>query len=654
MLLLSDGTVMAKGTAGGGGIGNAWYKLTPDANGSYVNGTWSTRAPMQDTRLWFSSQVLQDGRVFVAGGEYPQDPPNHIFGRATAEIYDPVTNTWTRIDPPASLLDPTMPSPVSSSYHQAFADSVSEILSNGTVLVSPVLPKVRGGTLIYDPATNVWSAGPILANNVAYQDEASWVKLPDNSILTIDPFGTNSERYIPSTNTWISDSTVPTNLYDPFGFELGPAFLLPDGKAFFQGATGHTAIYTPSGTTSPGIWVAGPDIPNSQAPPDAAAAMMVNGKILCALSPLPTSGNHFPSPTSFYEYDSSTSSFAQVTGPTGSTENHPSYETSMLVLPDGSVLYVSFSSQLYVYRPDGNPMASGKPAITGISSNGDGSYHLMGTLLNGISEGAAYGDDAQMASNYPLVRLAATNLSVYYTRTYNWSSTGVMTGNTPVSTEFRLPAGLPIGMYSVVAVANGIASDPVLLDTGATPTPTPPTPTPTPTLTPTPTPTPPVSISGTVLYCSNPVPAPVPNVTLSLTGTGSGSTLSDGSGNYTFLGLTFGGTYTVTPGKLALSPGSTGIDTVDVVAIQRHFLSLGTPLSGCRLTAADVNADTFVDTVDVIAVQRFFLTLTTGIANVGKYQFNPASRNYPGIVSDQTRQNYDTLIFGDVAAGFVH
>src|SRR5207237_7654402 len=138
--------------------------------------------------------------------------------------------------------------------------------------------------------------------------------------------------------------------------------------------------------------------------------------------------------------------------------------------------------------------------------------------------------------------------------------------------------------------------------------------------------------------------------TLSLTGTGSGSTLSDGSGNYTFLGLTFGGTYTVTPAKLALSPGSTGIDTVDVVAIQRHFLSLGTPLSGCRLTAADVNADTFVDTIDVIAVQRFFLTLTTGIANAGKYQFNPPSRNYPGIVSNQTGQNYDALVFGDVAA----
>src|SRR2546430_193925 len=75
--------------------------------------------------------------------------------------------------------------------------------------------------------------------------------------------------------------------------------------------------------------------------------------------------------------------------------------------------------------------------------------------------------------------------------------------------------------------------------------------------------------------------------------------------------------------------------------------------SGCRLTAADVNGNGVINTVDVIAIQRFFLGLTTGIANVGKYQFIPANRTYSGVVSDQTAQNYDTLIFGDVASHFV-
>jgi len=173
--------------------------------------------------------------------------------------------------------------------------------------------------------------------------------------------------------------------------------------------------------------------------------------------------------------------------------------------------------------------------------------------------------------------------------------------------------------------------------------------------TPTPTPTPAgVSISGTVVYCANPSLNPVPGVTLTITGSGSGTTVSDGSGGYTFTALASGGNYTVTPAKVALTPASAGINTVDVIATQRHFLNLGTPLSGCRLTAADVNGDTSVNTVDVIASQRFFLGLSTGIANTGKYQFTPLSRSYLGLVTDQTGQNYETLVFGDTATSFVH
>jgi len=132
------------------------------------------------------------------------------------------------------------------------------------------------------------------------------------------------------------------------------------------------------------------------------------------------------------------------------------------------------------------------------------------------------------------------------------------------------------------------------------------------------------------------------------------TTISNGLGGYQFSSVDPGGTYVVTLSKNALSPGTAGISTVDVVAVQRQFLGLGTPLSGCRLTAADVNGDLAINTVDVIAIQRFFLGLQTGIANVGKYQFNPTSRNYPAVVTDQTDQNYETLVIGDVVAGFVH
>jgi len=144
----------------------------------------------------------------------------------------------------------------------------------------------------------------------------------------------------------------------------------------------------------------------------------------------------------------------------------------------------------------------------------------------------------------------------------------------------------------------------------------------------------------------------VPNVTLTLTGSASDSTLSDASGNYLFSSLPSGGSYVVTPTKTARAPGSAGINTVDVIATQRHFLNIGTPLAGCRLTAADVNGDIAINTIDVIAIQRFFLGLSTGIANVGKYEFTPVSRTYSEVVSNQTDQDYDTLIFGDVAGPF--
>jgi hypothetical protein len=146
----------------------------------------------------------------------------------------------------------------------------------------------------------------------------------------------------------------------------------------------------------------------------------------------------------------------------------------------------------------------------------------------------------------------------------------------------------------------------------------------------------------------------VPDVTLTLAGDLGGSTLSDLSGNYAFAALLSGGNYTVTPTKAALAPGSAGINTVDLIAIQKHFLLLGTPLVGCARTAADVNGDSGVNTVDVVAVQKFFLGLSTGVANVGKYLFTPASRSYSPLTNDQTAQNYDTIVFGDVNGGFVH
>ena len=431
MMLMSDGTVMAKSSSGGGdGYGNIWYRLTPDSTGSYVNGTWAAMTPMHDTRLYTSSQVLTDGRLFVAGGEYGT-------GHKTGETYDPLANAWTY-------------APYSG---HTFSDSNSEILQNGRVIIGPV-ESSQTGTIFFNPFANSWITGPTAKGSY---NESAWVKLPDNSILYVNKGSTNSERYIPASNTWITDATVPVSLYDTFGDECGPGMLLPNGNVVMFGSTGHTAIYTPSGSTANGSWVAGPDIPNGQGMPDAPCAMEPNGNILLAVCPIPISGSEFQSPTTFYEYNYLTNSFTSVATPTGGTMNYASYYGTMLTLPDGTVIYSNFGTQVYSYQGGGTPVASGQPTITSIAQNSDASYLLTGTLLNGINEGSAYGDDNQEATNYPIVRLTS-GTTVYYARTYNWSSTGVMTGSTPETTQFVVPSNLPAGVYSLVVVANGISS----------------------------------------------------------------------------------------------------------------------------------------------------------------------------------------------------
>jgi len=443
LVLLGDGTVMAAKN-NGSVIGSGWLRLTPDASGSYVNGTWTTLASMHFTRLYYATQVLKDGRVFVAGGEYGT-------GGSHAEVYDPVTNVWTQIDPAA---------PLWNTGSDNFVDAMADMLEDGRVLIMPVSPHSSGIPLLYDPATGTWANAGKLKHNIGNQVEATWVKLPDHSILTVDPFDVKSQRYFESTNTWLNDGVVPVPLYDPFIGEIGGAVLLASGQAFFLGASGHTALYTPTGTTTAGTWAAGPDFPNGQGTPDAPCAMLVNGRVLCATSNKPTAGTLFPAPTSFYEYDPIGNSFTQVGGPTGLTDNTPTFPTAMLCLPDGTVLYSHMNSDLYAYSPDDLPLAAGKPVISSITPNPGGGWHLEGTGLNGISQGASYGDDLQMNSNYPLVRLSSGG-SVWYLRSHHWSSTGVMTGAELVSTEFDVPSSVPAGDYSLVVVANGIASDPV-------------------------------------------------------------------------------------------------------------------------------------------------------------------------------------------------
>ena len=451
MMLLSDGTVMANGYND-----NTWYRLKPDIHGSYVNGTWSQLASMKYKRLSFQSDMLPSGKIFVSGGEYGNAPAG------SAELYDPVANTWTEL---------TNATTVYSDVN--LIDGASVVLPNGNIAVYSVggldcidsLAGIyEGSTLIYNVSSNSWSAA---ACSLGDQDETTWVKLPDNSILSLDLYSTTSERYFPSTNKWIADAPPPIDLFNVNG-ELGGGFLLPDGKVFYIGGTDRTLIYTPSGNSKPGSWAPGPSIPNEGGVAiganDAPAAMMANGKILMAEDPYACG---YCGPTYFFVYDYTKNSLTGIDAPGGKTTlASNAYVMDMLDLPDGSVLLSPFSLQFYTFTPSGGQLktAMDSPVIQKVTEISSGDYVVSGTGFNGISTGASYGDENQNSTNYPIARLKNTVTGdVYYARTYDWTNTGVATGSELVSTHMSLPAGLPSAKYQLSISANGISSQPVEL-----------------------------------------------------------------------------------------------------------------------------------------------------------------------------------------------
>jgi len=435
VLLLTDGTVMCQAENA-----TSWWRLSPDTNGSYLNGSWSALASMHNSRLYYASAVLADGRVVVAGGEYSDAGNDTDKG----EIYDPVANSWTSIGTPG--------------WGQ-LGDAAACLLADGRLLVGN-LSDTR--TAIYDPVANTWTA---TGNMAARSNEETWTLLPDGSVVTVSCANhPHAERYIPATGSWISAGSTPVELVQASSIEIGPAVLLPDGRVFTVGATGHTALYTPPGnSTGTGSWAAGPDFPTDSAgrllkAKDAPGCLLPNGRVLCVAGPAGDGANDWPTPTMFFEFDGT--HLNRIADPPNA--NTVIYEGRMLLLPTGEVLYCAGSAAMHIYRPDPGGNATWKPVITHCQTDlhPGVSYQLTGQQLNGLSQAVSYGDDAQMATNYPLVRLRSPSTgSVTYCRTSGHSTMGVATGTAIVSTRFTVPASVPTGSYQLSVVANGIASD---------------------------------------------------------------------------------------------------------------------------------------------------------------------------------------------------
>ena len=199
---------------------------------------------------------------------------------------------------------------------------------------------------------------------------------------------------------------------------------------------------------------------NTSFPMDAPAVLLPNGKVLLVGGPAPPC--KFRGPTTFFEYNPSTNKVAVIAPPKDPSK--AVFEGRFLLLPTGEVLYSNITSRISVYKPGGSPKAAWKPAITAAPTDlvPGRTYTVSGTQLNGLSQACSYGDDAQMATNYPLVRLTnRAGNKVRYLRTAHHSTMGVATGAAVHSTKVTVPIHTPQGQYSMVVVANGIASDPV-------------------------------------------------------------------------------------------------------------------------------------------------------------------------------------------------
>ena len=433
-LQLTDGTVMVHEY----GDSN-WWRLTPDNTGSYLNGTWSKLAPLPSNYgpLYFASAVLADGRVIVEGGEY-----NFLQGDETnlGAIYDPLKDKWTAVNPPSGWSE--------------IGDSPAIVLPNGTFMLGQ---NFTTATAFFNAKTLGWTLkGSGKADTFS---EEGWSLLPDGTFLTVDTQNTpDSERFLPKTNKWVTAGSTIVDLAINSEGEIGPGLLRPQGNVFEMGANGGAAGHTALFDTATGKWAAGPDFPNGNDMADAPAAVVPDGNVLVETSP-----GVFNAPVTFYEFDGSKFHKAPPPKQLGSPLQ-TSYQGRLMVLPTGQILYTladGTTEDAEIYTAKGKSKSAWAPTITSAPTTvtRGQSYSISGTQFNGLSAGAAYGDDAQMATSYPLVRITNTASGhVFYARTHGHSTMGVATGKKKVSTHFDVPSGAETGASSLVVVANGIAS----------------------------------------------------------------------------------------------------------------------------------------------------------------------------------------------------
>jgi hypothetical protein len=417
-----------------------WWTLTPTATGNYSGGTFTkmTNAPVW--RTYYGHAVLPDGRVIITGGEYVS---NSAVWTNRCDIFDPQANTWTNIPAPAGWAN--------------IGDPPHSVLADGRYFMGNAF---NNKTAFYNPATNAFVAGP---NKIDSGSEEGWVLAWDDTL--INPMGVNSpaaEKYDPSQNKWISAGTLPVSVYESSSREPGAGVSLYDGRIFYTGGTGNNVLYTvPALPSSPGTWTQAASFPvisgMQTGAKDAMVSLLTNGKMLCIASPVDGVAGNFLSPTYWFEYNPTTNVMTQVTSP--AISSGPAFTARVVTLPSGQVMFTQGQNTIFLYTPDGAPSASWKPTV-GYAPSAivpGTSVTVLGSQLNGLTQGSNYGDEGVPATNFPVIRLQS-GANVYYCRTSGHSTMGITPGSTIHWTQCAVPSTVPAGSYTMTVVANGIPS----------------------------------------------------------------------------------------------------------------------------------------------------------------------------------------------------
>jgi hypothetical protein len=378
--------------------------------------------------------VLPDGKVIVEGGEYNGGVQND---GTLGAFYDPVANTWKSVSPPAGWTN--------------VGDAPSVVTPNGSFMMGACCSAQEA---VLDESSLTWTA--VGTGQADSNSEEGWTLLPSGNVLTVDSQnGTQSELYNPNTQTWSLAGSTGQSLVGSVSIEFGPSILMPDGRVFQVGGNANTAIYGTDGN-----WTAGPLLPNVPGGQlnggDSPAALLPNGHVLIA----PGVGL-WNAQVHFFEFDGTNLNPVTST-PNAATDQ--AYNQRFLLLPTGQVLLTDATSNVQIYTPAGGPSSAWAPTISSVPTTiRRGTFNtVVGTQFNGLSQAVAYGDDAQMATNYPLVRVTnnATH-HVFYARTENGPDSGVAGGTKVMLATFDLPTSAETGSSQLVVVANGIASAPV-------------------------------------------------------------------------------------------------------------------------------------------------------------------------------------------------